>query len=158
MLRRFAIAALVSCTSCSHAAPTGAETGPSGAHQIAAFQSAPHQRAPEQALDDDLPKLAARAVAMYQAIASSLAEPRTDCAAIAKKLGAIETANRDAITATAKVVHAGHDKIQKLRAALEPHQAELDASGQAIAASAPMKACSNDPGFAVAIDHLLGEP
>ncbi len=158
MLRRFAIAALVSCTCCSHAAPTGSETGSSGAHPVAPLQSAPQQTAPERALEDDLPKLAARAVAMYHAIARALAEPSPDCAAIAAKLGAIETANRDAITATAKVLHAGHDKIQSLRAALEPHQAELDASAQAIAASAPMKACSNDPGFAVAIDHLLGEP
>lgn len=95
---------------------------------------------------------------MYHAIATVLAEPLADCAAIAAKLGAIETTNQDAITATAKVLHAGHDKIQRLRAALEPRQAELDASAQTIAASAAMKACSNDPGFGLAIDHLLGEP
>ena len=157
MLRRFAIAALVSCASCGHGAPAGADTAASGALQPAPH-SAPAQSAPKKALDEDLPKLAARAVAMYQAIASTLAEPFADCAAIAAKLDAIETANRDAVTATARVLHAGHDKIQKLRAALEPHQVELDASAQAIAASSPMKSCANDPGFAAAIDHLLGEP
>ncbi len=154
MLRRLVIAALVSCTSCGHTAPTRAETAASHAAPL----DAPRADAVPPDLDDDLPKLAARAVAMYQAIASVLAEPTTDCAAIATKLGAIETANQDAITATAKVLHAGHDKIQKLRAALEPHQAELDGSARVIAAAPAMKACSNDPRFAAAIDHLLGEP
>lgn len=109
-------------------------------------------------LADDLPALAVRAVAMYQAIANVVAEPTPDCAAIATKLGALESTNQDAVTATAKVLHAGHDRIQKLRAALEPHQAELDASARVIAAAPAMKTCSNDLGFADAIDHLLGEP
>jgi DNA-binding transcriptional regulator YbjK len=124
----------------------------------AAPPDAPGAAAAPLGLDDDLPRLATRAVAMYQAIASVLAEPSTDCAAVTTKLGAIETANQDAITATAKVLHAGHDKIQRLRAALEPRQVELDASARTIAASAAMKACSSDPGFGLAIDHLLGEP
>ncbi|CAN5424961.1 hypothetical protein BH11MYX1_BH11MYX1_24280 [soil metagenome] len=158
MLRRLAIAALVSCTSCGHAAPTGAEPGP--AHAVLA--DAPRADLTPLGLEADLPRLAARAVAMYQAIATVFAETspphEPDCVAIATQLRTIETANQDEITATAKVMHAGHAKIQQLRAALEPHQAELDASARAIAASASMKACASDPGFAAAIDHLLGEP
>jgi hypothetical protein len=153
MLRRFATAALVTCAGCGHAAPSGAEPGTSRL----AVADAARPDAP-LGLEDDLPALAARAVAMYQAIASVVADPAPDCAAIATKLGAIETTNQDAVTATAKVLHAGHDKVQRLRAALAPHQAELDASAQVIAAAPAMKACSSDPRFAAAIDHLLGEP
>lgn len=151
MLRSIALAMLVSA--CGHAPPP-AEPGTTHVAPAAA----PADAAAPPALDDDLPRLAERSVAMYQALAKLLGEPSTDCPAVAGKLDAIATEYADAIAANAKVLHAGHDKIQRLKSAVEPHQAELDAAAQTIGASATMKTCSEQAAFAKAIDRLLGEP
>jgi hypothetical protein len=152
-VRLLAIAALV-WIGCGHAPPTSPETGTSHATGSAT------PRAPDApvALEDDLARLAAQSTLMYQAIAKVLGEPSTDCAAVAAKLDAITHDDAEVIAANAKVLHAGHPKIQALKAALEPHQAELDAAAQAIGASQTMKTCSSDPAFGKATDRLLGEP
>ncbi|MEO8843916.1 MAG: hypothetical protein ABI591_17285 [Kofleriaceae bacterium] len=157
-MRLLSIAALV-WIGCGHAPPTSPETGPSHATGSAT------PRAPDApvALDDDLDRLAELSTRMYQAIAKVLGEPSTaphdgDCAAVAAKLDAITHDDAEVIAANAKVLHAGHPKIQALKTALEPHQAELDAAAQTIGASQTMKTCSSDPAFEKATDRLLGEP
>jgi ABC-type amino acid transport substrate-binding protein len=150
MLRWFVLAMLASA--CGHAPPP---QDPPGTTHVAA---APADAAPPPGLDDDPPRLAERSVAMYQALAKLLGEPSTDCVAVAGKLDGIASEYADAIAANAKVLHAGHDKIQRLKTAIEPHQAELDTAAQTIGASSTMKACSEQPAFAKAIDRLLGEP
>jgi len=150
-VRLLVLAALVGF-GCGHAAPT---TDPGHGATGSAHQPTPD--AAPRSLDDDLGKLAERSLAMYQAIAKLLAEPSTDCAGVAAKLDAITQTNADVIAANAKVLHAGHEKIQQLKAALEPHQADLDAAAQTIGASQAMKTCSSNAAFGKAADRLLGE-
>src|ERR1700733_377195 len=97
------------------------------------------------ALEDDLPRLATRAVKQYQDLARAVTE--SDCAAAAVKVNAVADANIDVITANAHVLHAGRDKIKLLRAALAAHKAELNDAAKAIVQSAAMTKCSQDPAF-----------
>jgi len=152
-VRLLVFAALV-WLGCGHAPTTSTETGTSHATGSAT----PITPDAPVALDDDPVRLATLSTQMYQAIAKVLAEPSTDCAAVAATLDAIFRDAAEVITANAKVLHAGHHKIQALKAALEPHQAELDATAQTIGGSQTMKTCSSDPAFEQAIDRLLGEP
>lgn len=149
-MSRWIVIALLAA--CGHTPPP-AEPGTTHATP----ETTPSDAATPLALEDDFPRLADRSVAMYQALAKLLGEPSTDCPAVATKLDAIATEYSDAITANAKVLHAGHDKIQKLKTAIEPHQADLDAAANTISASTTMKTCSEQPAFAKAIDRLLGE-
>lgn len=151
MLRWLAIAALVGC---GHAPPAGSETGTTHATPV----KAPADAAQPPGLDDDLPRLAERSTALYQQLAKVLGPPgSTDCAAIARELDKVASDNADVLAANAKVLHAGHDKIQQLKTAIEPHQDVLDAAAKTISESQTMKTCSEDAGFAKAIDRLLGE-
>jgi len=149
MLRWLALAVLASC---GHPAP--APTEPGGTHAT----PPPPDAAGPKTLDDDLPRLAERSVALYEELAKVLGPPpSTDCAAVAQKLDKIATDNADVLAANAKVLHAGHDKIQQLKNAIEPHQDALDAAAKVISESQTMKTCAEDPAFAKAIDRLLGE-
>lgn len=151
MLRWLAIAALASC---GHAPPASSETGATHATPVAA----PADAAQPPGLDDDLPKLAERSTALYQQLAKVLGPPgSTDCAAIARELDKVALDNADVLAANARVLHAGHDKIQALKNAIEPHQDALDAAAKTISESQTMKTCAEDAGFAKAIDRLLGE-
>lgn len=94
---------------------------------------------------------------MYADWEHALAEANGDCAAATAKLNAVADANADVITANARVLAAGHDKVAALRTALEPHAAELDASAKAIVQSPTMAACHGDAAFARAIDRLGGD-
>ena len=149
MLRWLLIAVLASC---GHAPPAGPETG--GTH---ATPTPPADAAPPPGLDDDLPKLAERSTALYEQLAKVLGPPATDCAAVTRELDKVATDNADVLAANARVLHAGHDKIQRLKAAIEPHQDALDAAAKTISESQTMKTCAEDAGFAKAIDRLLGE-
>jgi hypothetical protein len=55
------------------------------------------------------------------------------------------------------VLKAGHDKIKRLKATLEPHAADFDAAAKTIMESQTMRACSQDPAFAKVMDRLVGE-
>jgi hypothetical protein len=150
MLRWLVIAVLASC---GHAPPAGSETGATHATPVA-----PADAAAPPGLDDDLPRLAERSTALYQQLAQVLGPPAaTDCAAVARQLDKVATDNADVLAANAKVLHAGHDKIQRLKNAIEPHQDALDAAAKTISESQTMKTCAEDAGFAKAIDRLLGE-
>lgn len=149
MSRWGAIALIVGC---GHAAPPApAPTVVGTTHQT------PPDAAIDAALDDDLPALAARAVKLYQDWQHAMEEANGDCTAATAKVNALADANADVIAANARVQRAGHDKIVQLRAALEPHEAELDASAKAIVQSPTMSACAHDPAFAHAIDRIGGD-
>jgi hypothetical protein len=109
------------------------------------------------ALEDDLPRLAERAVKLYLDWKIALDQAGTDCALATTKLGAIADANADVIAANRKVLRGDRARIKALRAELDKHQTELDASAKAIVESRTMQACSQDPGFAKALDRLGGE-
>ena len=146
------VALAITVTACGHAAP---QPTPVATPIVA---TAPPDAAPPLPLDDDLPALAERAVQLYADWEHALADANGDCAAATAKLSAIADANADVIAANARVLTAGHDKVAALRAALEPHAAELDASAKAIVQSPTMAACHGDPAFARAIDRIGGEP
>ena len=104
-------------------------------------------------LDQDLPRLVERAIAMYQDIAKALTASGTDCAAATAKLGQVTAGYRDVVAANAKVLHDGRAK--ELKAALEPHGDAFDAGARAIMQSPTMSKCSQDPAFTKALDQLL---
>jgi hypothetical protein len=146
------VALAIAVIGCGHAAPPPAPVTPTISH--ATPDAAPPVDAP---LEDDLPALAERSVKLYADWEHALADANGDCAAATAKLNAIADANADVIAANAKVLTAGHDKVAALRAALEPHAAELDASARAIVQSPTMAACHEDAAFAHAIDRIGGD-
>lgn len=109
------------------------------------------------ALDQDLPRLAERALQMYQDWQRALAEANGDCAVASAKVNALADAYADVIAANAKIVHAGRDRVLEMRAALQPHEAEFDAAAKAIVQSDTMAKCHSDADFAHAIDRIGGE-
>ena len=143
----------IAVAACGHAGPP-----PAPVTMPIATTARPDAAPPVDApLEDDLPALAERAVKLYTDWEHALADANGDCAAAAAKLDAIADANADVIAANAKVLTAGHDKVAALRAALEPHTAELDASARAIVHSPMMAACHDDAAFAHAIDRIGGD-
>jgi hypothetical protein len=121
--------------------------------------SAPADAAPPdtRALDDDLPALAERAVALYQGWQRAFAEAGTDCGAATTKMNALADANADLIAANQRLAASGHDKIKAARAELDKHAGEIDPAAQAIMQGPTMSACSGDPDFNKALDRLAGE-
>ena len=107
-------------------------------------------------LDQDLPRLAARATRLYQDVAAAFAAAGEDCAAAIAKIATLQTEYADVITANAKVLHDG--RARELRAALDPHATELDAAAKAIIDSNTMRRCSPDRAFADSFDKLVGAP
>lgn len=120
-----------------------------------------HAAAPDApsppALEDDLPRLADRAVTFYADWQQVMTAAGSDCASATAKINALADANADFIAANAKVVREGHDKVVALRQALEPHAAELDASAKAIVQAPAMGACHDNADFAHAIDRIQGD-
>jgi hypothetical protein len=134
---------------CGHPS-TPAKPGP-GSATAAAPADAP------VALENDLPRLAERAVKLYRDWQAALAEAGTDCVAATTKMNAIADANADVIDANRKLVRGDRERVKAMRAELDKHQVELDASAKAIVESPTMAKCSQDPGFAKALDRLGGE-
>ncbi|HUS27195.1 MAG TPA: hypothetical protein VMZ53_01765 [Kofleriaceae bacterium] len=114
----------------------------------------PAQQGP---LEDDLPRLAERAVKMYQDWQKAFAEAGTDCAAATTKMNALADANADLIAANQRLTKSGHEKIKAARAELEKHDAEIDPAAQAIMQGPTMAACHDDRAFNTALDRLAGE-
>lgn len=109
------------------------------------------------ALENDLPRLAQRAVKLYADWKAALDEAGTDCAVATTKMNAIADANRDVIEANRNVLRGSRERVKALRAELDKYQAELDASAKAIATSPAISQCSKDPAFARSFDRLGGE-
>ena len=108
-------------------------------------------------LDQDLPRLAERAVKLYLDWKNAFGEAGTDCALATTKMNAIADANADLIEANRKLYKGSHERVKEFRAELAKHEAELDASAKAIMESPTMAKCSSDPVFARALDRLGGE-
>jgi hypothetical protein len=109
------------------------------------------------ALEDDLPRLAERALALFKAWAAALDESGEDCAAATAKINAIADQYADVIAANKKVLHAGRDKVKALRFELAKNEEQFDAAAKAVVHSRPMAACHDDADFARAIDRVGGE-
>ncbi len=137
---------------CGHtAAPAPrAPVGTTHAARVDAAPSAP-------ALEDDLPRLADRAVKFYADWQQVMTSVGSDCASATVKINALTDANADFIAANAKVASAGHDRVVALRQALEPHAVELDESAKAIVQAPAMAACHDNADFARAIDRIQGD-
>lgn len=150
MLRWVALA--LAATACGSSAPAPAPVTTLATH--ATPDAGPPVDAP---LEDDLPRLADRAVQLYDAWQHALADANGDCAAATAKLNAVADANADVIAANLKVAAAGQEKVAALRAALEPHSAALDASAKAIVESPTLRACGSDAAFAHAFDRIGGD-
>jgi len=116
----------------------------------------PDAAPPPVALDQDLPRLAQRATALYQEVASAFASAGVDCAAATTRLVALQQTYADVIAANAKILHDG--RARELRAALEPHAEALDAAAKAIVDSPTMSKCSQDRAFTNTFDELVGTP
>ena len=151
-MSRWATLALV-VLGCGHAAPAPPPAVVGTTHATPAVDARPA----DASLDEDLPRLADRAVELYAQWRRAMEDAQGDCAAATAKVNAVADANADVIAANATILAAGHDRIAALRAALEPHQAELDAAAQAIVQSKTMSACAHDAAFAKAIDRIGGE-
>jgi hypothetical protein len=152
MSRRLALALLVAgYSACGH--PTAPEQHPGPPHRA----QAPADAAPAlPALDQDLPRLAARAVELYAAVAGAFDKAGMDCVAATAQLAQLEKTYADVVAATARVLHAG--RARELRAALEPHQEKYDAVAQAIVKSQTMATCAPDHAFEQTFDRLVGSP
>ena len=142
--------AIAAALGCGHAAPTPGP-GPGSTHGDGGAGDAP------RALDDDLPALAARSLKQYQELAGMLGGPAIPCSDATTKVNAVATKYADVIAANDRVAHAGHDKIKRLKAALEPLDADFTTAVTTIKDSATLRACSDDAGFAKAFDRLSGE-
>lgn len=108
-------------------------------------------------LDEDLPRLAERAVKLYADWARAFGEAGTDCTAATSKMNEIADAYADVIEANRRLVRAGHDKVTAMRDEMRKHEAENDASAKAIMEGPTMTNCSSDPAFTRAVDRLAGE-
>jgi hypothetical protein len=149
MLRVLSVAA-VAAVACSGAAPVPA---PPVAPAVVVADAAVASDA--AALDQDLPRLAERSLALYRDVAQALTAAQ-DCAAATAKVRALAGEYRDVVAASAKVLQDG--RAAELRAALDPHSETFDRSAQAIMTSPAMSKCSQDPGFAKAFDELVDAP
>jgi ABC-type transporter Mla subunit MlaD len=144
-----AIAGAIAC-SARPPPPQPAEPKPGPATSSAAASS----DAPT--LDQDLPRLVARSLAMYQDVAQALAASGNDCAAAIDKLRPLAGTYREVVRANAKVLHDG--RARQLKAALDPHDEEFGRLAQAIVQSPTVAACSTDPAFSRAYDELFAAP
>jgi hypothetical protein len=111
---------------------------------------------PPLPLDRDLPRLATRALAMYEAIAVAFREAGTDCSVATAKLVGIEAANADVIAANALVVRDG--RSAELRLALKPQETRFGVAAAAVMGSPVLPACAHEPAFTAAFDGLAGSP
>ena len=115
--------------------------------------AAPVQPVP---LDRDLPRLAQRSVALYQAVVVAFRAAGPDCAAAAKQLGELHAAYADVAAANVKVLHDG--RARELKAALAKYDDQLDAAAKEIVGSQTMSKCASDRTFTQAFDDLVGAP
>jgi hypothetical protein len=107
-------------------------------------------------LDRDLPRLAQRSVALYEAVVATFRTAGADCAAATKRLGELRTEYADVTAANAKVLHEG--RARDLKAALVPFDDKLDAAAREIVGSQTMSKCTSDRAFTRSFDDLVGAP
>ena len=108
------------------------------------------------ALDQDLPRLAERAVKVFADIASAFATAGEDCAAATTMLRALAATHAEVVAANHKVMREGRG--MQLKIALRAHDEALDAAAKAIVTGKTMAACAQDESFAKAYDELVAPP
>ena len=144
---------------CGHAAPAPRPPSPPVARPAPAPDAAPPAAdASAVALEADLPRLAARAVEMFQAWQRALEGAGDDCAKATAAMNQVAEQYADVIAANARVLAAGHDKIVALKQALAPHDAEMTAAAEAIVHAPAMAKCGSDQAFVQSIDRVGGSP
>jgi hypothetical protein len=105
-------------------------------------------------LDQDLNRLAERAVVLYDDVLGAFSAAGEDCAVAAAKLEAIAKQHAEVIAANAKVLHDGRQVQLKL--ALRRFDERFQKAAQAIVQSKTIAACSQDPSFVRSLDQLVG--
>jgi hypothetical protein len=141
------VAAALACSGRSNSpppAPPAARVVPADA----AVETAP--------LDQDLPRLVERSLALYQDIVKAFTASGEDCAGAGARLHELTARYRDVVTANAKVLHDGRAK--ELRAALDPHSDAFDAAAAKVVQSPTMAHCAQNREFARAFDELVASP
>lgn len=108
------------------------------------------------ALDHDYPRLAERAVKLFEEVAELFRASGEDCAAAATKLVELRVRYADVVVANAKVLHEG--RTGELKVALAKYDDKFDAAAKAIVQSPTMAKCSQDPPFTNAFDDLVAAP
>ena len=134
----------LAATACGHAAPAPAPVVPRPAPVVATPPPAP-----PLPLDRDLPRLADRVLAMYEAIGDALTG---SCDEVTGRLATLPV--DDVVAAIATVLHDGRGR--DLHAALarrDPRFAEL---GRRITGSPVMASCASDPAFTAAFEKVVG--
>ncbi|HEX3766050.1 MAG TPA: hypothetical protein VHW23_45450 [Kofleriaceae bacterium] len=156
MLRVMSIAAVLAACGGRPPGPPAAPAAPPAAPAAAqpARPAEPAVAADATPLDQDLPRLVDRALAMYRDVAGALGGE--DCAAASARLRALSSRYHDVVAANARVLRAG--RAGQLREALEPHGDEFDAAAQAVVGSPAMAKCAPDPAFEKAFDDILAPP
>lgn len=143
--------AAVAALGCGHP-PAG--PSPRGAGAPQAIDAGPVAVDAPPPLAEDLPRLAARAVELYEAIARGFAAAGEDCARATATLRELAARYADVIAANQQVIRDGRGTQLKL--ALRPYDARFDAAARAVVQGPTMAACARDPGFATAFDALAG--
>jgi len=149
-------ALVLAFAACGHAAP--AQPPVPAPPPAPVIDAAPAPPDAPLALEDDPPRMAARSLHMYQDWQKALVDAGTDCAAAARDVNAVADAYADVIAATARVLHAGHDKIAALKHALEPYDQQMSAAADAIVHSRAIASCQGDPELGKALDRLGSAP
>jgi hypothetical protein len=145
------IAAVIACSAACSGRPPPAQSA--AAPVVVADAGVPVDAAP---LDQDLPRLVERSLAMYRDMVQAFTTSDQDCAAAVSRLHELAGRYRDVGVANAKVLHDGRAK--QLQAALAPHSAELDAAAAAIMQSPVVVRCAKDREFRQAFDELVAPP
>ncbi|MEO8704551.1 MAG: hypothetical protein ABI867_31140 [Kofleriaceae bacterium] len=143
MVRLIAIAVLLGCghsTSGTTAQRGSAAASDAGADVVG--------------LDQDLPRLAARGVKLYEEIAAAFEQAGDNCAAATAKLDALTRANADVVAANQRVLQ--EDRAMQLKLALRTHEDQFDKAAKSIMGSKTLPACSENAAFAKAYDQLVG--
>jgi hypothetical protein len=141
---------------CGHAAPSPQPTPVGQTHVVRAIDAGAVSDA--AALEDDLPRLAGRAVALYQAWQKALVDAGEDCAKATANLNAVADQYADVIAANERILKGGHDKIAALKQALAAHEQEMDTAAEGIMHSKALATCTQDRAFVKALDRIGGSP
>jgi hypothetical protein len=150
---------LLAIVACGHPAP--AAQPPRPAQPIRALDAAPPLPLDAPlALEDDLPRLATRAVHLFEDWRKALDDAHGDCTAAAKAVDAVADSYADVIAANTRVLHAGHARVVALKTALKPYDADMDAAAAGIAADLQslVPKCESVPELGRALDRVGGAP
>ena len=107
-------------------------------------------------LDRDLPRLALKSVALYEAVVAAFRSAGASCPAATKALTDLVSTYASVSRANAIVLHEG--RARELKAALAKYDDKLDAAAKEIVGSQTMSKCTSDRAFTKAFDDLVGAP